>query len=223
MLIPLFLVCTLLAAAPAEHVVLAKMDAAAAGFRSMSGKIRKVTHTAVINDDAVESGTIWLKRLGKGDIRLLVEIAGPDPKSYALQGRKAKVEVYYPKIQTVQEYNLGKQGGLLDQFLLLGFGTPTRKLLEVYSLSVVGEETVAGQKTARVKLIPKSPKVLQYLTKAELWISLADGHTVQQKFYEPSGDYRLATYSEVKWNLNLADSEVALKLPKDVIREYPQR
>jgi outer membrane lipoprotein-sorting protein len=212
----------LLAAAPAEEqVVRAKMDAAAAGFRSMSGKIVKVTHTAVINDDGKESGTIWLKRLDPHDIRLLVEIAEPDPKSYALKEKKA--EVYYPKIQTVQEYNLGKQGQLLDQFLLLGFGTPTRELLKVYSLSVVGEETVAGQKTARVQLIPKSPKVLQYLTKAELWISLSDGHTVQQKFYEPSGDYRQATYSEVKWNLELADSEVDLKLPKDVKREYPQR
>jgi outer membrane lipoprotein-sorting protein len=221
MLIPLSFVCALLAAAPAEQAVLDKMDESAAEFRSMSGKIRKVAHTAVINDDGVESGTIRLKRLGPRDIRLLVEIAEPDPKSYALQGRKA--EIYYPKIQTVQEYDLGKQGQLLDQFLLLGFGTPTRELLKAYSLRVAGEETVAGQKTARVELIPKSPKVLQYLTKGELWISLTDGHTVQQKFYEPSGDYRLATYLEVKWNPALGDSEVALKLPNNVKREYPQR
>ena len=222
MLIQLPLVWLLLAAAPAEQAVLAKMDKSAADFRSMSGKIRKVTHTALVNDDSVESGTIRLmKRQGKGDIRLLVDISEPDPKSYALQGRKA--EIYYPKIQTVQEYDLGRQSQLLDQFLLLGFGTPTRDLLRSYTLRVAGEETVAGQKTARVELIPKSAKVLQYLSKAELWISLADGHTVQQKFHEPSGDYRLATYSDVKWDPTLADSELALKLPKNVKREYPQR
>lgn len=221
MLIPVPLVWAWLAAAPAEQAVLAKMDESAAEFRSMSGKVRKVTHTAVINDDEVETGTIRLKRQGPRDIRLLVEITGHDPKSYALQGRKA--EIYYPKIQTVQEYDLGKQGQLLDQFLLLGFGTPTRDLLKAYSLRVAGEETVAGVKTARVELIPKSPRVLQHLTKAELWISLADGHTVQQRFHEPSGDYRLATYSDVKWNQPLADSEVALKLPNNVKREYPQR
>ena len=221
MLIQLPLVWLLLAAAPAEQSVLAKMDESAAAFSSMSGKIRKLTHTAVINDDSVESGTIRLKRQAKGDIRLLVDIGEPDPKSYALQGPKA--EIYYPKIQTVQEYDLGKQSQLLDQFLLLGFGTPTGDLLRSYTLRVAGEETVAGQKTARVELIPKSAKVLQYLSKAELWISLADGHTIQQKFYEPSGDYRLATYSEVKWDSTLSDSDLALKLPKNVKREYPQR
>lgn len=211
----------LLAAAPAEQAVLAKMDEAAAGFRSMSGKIRKVTHTAVINDDSIDVGTICLRRQGSRDVRLLVEIGEPDPKAYALQGRKA--EIYYPKIQTVQEYDLGKQSQLLDQFLLLGFGTPTRELLRSYTLRVAGEETVAGQKSARIELIPKSEKVRQHLTKAELWISLADGHTVQQRFHEPSGDFRLATYTDVRWNPPLADSALALKLPKNIKREYPQR
>ena len=46
---------------------------------------------------------------------------------------------------------------------------------------------------------------------------------MQQKFHEPSGDYRLATYSEVKWNQGFPDSALALKLPKNVKREFPQR
>ncbi len=204
-----------------REAVLAKMDEAAMEFRSMTGKIRKVTHTAVINDDSVESGRIHLKRQGRRGIRLLVDISEPDPKSYALQARKA--EIYYPKIQTVQEYDLGKQGQLLDQFLLLGFGAPTRELMDSYTLRVTGEEMVAGQKTARIELIPKSQKVRQHLSKAELWISLENGQTVQQKFYEPSGDYRLATYTGVKWNPDLPDSALGLQLPRNVKREYPQR
>jgi outer membrane lipoprotein-sorting protein len=223
MLIPIPLFALLLAdhAAVSRDAVLARMDEAAMEFRSMTGKIRKVTHTAIINDDSVETGVIHLKRQGRRDIRLLVNIGEPDPKSYALQGRKA--EIYYPKIQTVQEYDLGKQGQLLDQFLLLGFGAPTRELRDAYEFRLGGEETVAGQKTARIELIPKSQKTRQHLTKAELWISLDTGHTVQQKFHEPSGDYRLATYTEVKWNPDLADSALRLQLPKNVKREYPQR
>ncbi|MBI4874565.1 MAG: hypothetical protein HY822_08030 [Acidobacteria bacterium] len=215
---------TLAAATSAQvsrDAVLAKMDDSAASFRSLTGKIRKLTHTAVINDDSTESGTVCLKRQGKGELHLLVEIGGQDPKSYSLRGRKA--EIFYPKIQTVQEYNLGQQGQLLDQFLLLGFGTPTREMLRSYTLRVQDEETVAGEKTVRVELVPKASKVRQHLSKAELWISLADGHTVQQKFYEPSGDYRLATYSEIKWNPSLPDSALALKLPANVKREFPQR
>jgi outer membrane lipoprotein-sorting protein len=219
--IPLLAMLAAASAPVSQEAVLAKMDEAAAAFRSMTGKIRKTTHTAVINDDSVESGTIRLRRQNQRDIRLLVDIAEPDPKSYALQGRKA--EVYYPKIQTVQEYDLGKQGQLLDQFLLLGFGAPTRELRDAYEFRLGGEETVAGQKTARIELIPKSQKTRQHLTKAELWISLDTGHTVQQKFHEPSGDYRLATYTEMKWNPDLADSALRLQLPKNVKREFPQR
>ena len=120
MLIQIPLVWLLLAAAPAEQAVLAKMDKSAAAFRSMSGKIRKVTHTAIIDENSVESGIIHLKRQGTRDMRLLVDISEPDPKSYALKERKA--EIYYPKIQTVQEYDLGKQSELLDQFLLSASG-----------------------------------------------------------------------------------------------------
>ena len=59
--------------------------------------------------------------------------------------------------------------------------------------------------------------MLEYLPKAELWISAA-GYPLQQKFYQPSG-YKLFTYSGVKLNTNLPDDAVKLKLPSDVKRE----
>jgi len=217
--IPLMLALAAQTAPNNLAAVLETMDKAAASFRSMAGKLKRATHTAVINDTSEESGVIRMKRQGK-DVRVLVEVSEPDPKAYALRDRKA--EIYYPKIQTVQEYDLGKHAQLLDQFLLLGFGTPTRELARSYNLRLVGRETVEGQAVARIELVPKSAKVREHLTKAELWIS-AEGHTVRQKFHEPSGDYRLVTYSDVRWNPNLPDEAVNLKLPENVKREYPQR
>jgi outer membrane lipoprotein-sorting protein len=46
---------------------------------------------------------------------------------------------------------------------------------------------------------------------------------VQQKFWEASGDYRLVTYSDAKWNVELADSALKLVLPKNVKRSTPQK
>ena len=112
----------------------------------------------------------------------------------------------------------------MDQFLLLGFGTSSAELRKSYDIKLSGEETVSGQKTARLELTPKSLKAKEYLQKAELWVSLADGRTVQQKIHEASGDYRLFTYSDVKWNADLPDSSFKFKsLPKDVKREHPQK
>jgi len=57
----------------------------------------------------------------------------------------------------------------------------------------------------------------------DLWISDTMGIAVQQKLYEPGGDYLLTTYTNIKLRLNLPDSLVRLDLPKSVKREYPQK
>jgi outer membrane lipoprotein-sorting protein len=217
--IPLLLALAVQPAPKNLEAVLQLMDRAAASFHTMTGKLNKTTHTAVINDTSEESGAIWMKRQGK-HVRVLVEVKEPDPKSYALRDRKA--EIYLPKIQTVQEYDLGKHAQLLDQFLLLGFGTPTRELARSYRMRLVGQETLGNEKVFRIELIPKSGQVRQHLLKAELWVS-GEGYTVRQKFHEPSGDFRLVSYSDVRWNPNLTDESVSLKVPKNVKREFPQR
>ncbi len=200
--------------------VLARMDASAAAFKSMSANLKRVSHTAVINEDSVDSGTIKLKR-SHGDTRMLVDLTAPDRKTAALEGDT--FQIYLPKIKTVQEYDLGKKRELLDQFLLLGFGTPGRELSRAYDTTFMGAETVEGHKSGHLQLIPKSPDVLKQLNKIDLWISDDTGYPVQQKFNQPSGDYTLVTFSDLKVNPNLPDSALKLQIPKGVKREYPQR
>jgi outer membrane lipoprotein-sorting protein len=55
-----------------------------------------------------------------------------------------------------------------------------------------------------------------------LWIA-ESGYPAQQKFYLPAGDYSLVTYINLKPNVDMPDSALKLKLPKNVKREYPQR
>jgi len=203
------------------EATLAKIDEAAPGFRSLAADVHKISHTAVINEDTVDEGSILVKRPRPRDMRMLVDIKKPDPKIVAVAGRK--VEIYYPKMNTVQEYDAGKQRALLDQFFLLGFGSSVADLKSGYDIRLAGNETVAGQKTTRLELIPKSKDVLTHLKKVELWISDATGLAVQQKFHLPGGDYTLATYTKMKLNPNLPDSALKLNLPKGVKRETPQK
>jgi outer membrane lipoprotein-sorting protein len=200
--------------------VLDRMDRAAAAFKSMSAKIRRISHTAVVNEDNVDSGSILLKR-GRGhEVRMLIELTQPDPKSVEFQGHT--VDIYYPKIQTVQEFDASKFRDLLDQFILLGFGTSRATLQDSYTISLVGTDTINGQKTDRLELKPKSKEVLQHLSKMEIWVA-ENGYPLQQKFYLPGGDYELATYSDMTINPNLPDAMLKLKLPPHVKKEYPQR
>jgi outer membrane lipoprotein-sorting protein len=194
--------------------VLARIDSAGAAFHGMSANLRRLSHTAVINEDTVDSGTVLLKRPKPRDMRMLVDFTQPDPKTVAFQGRK--VEIYYPKIQTVQEFDVGQNKDLLSQFFLLGFGTSRADLLSNYNIQFLGTETLDGRQ------IPKSKAVLEHLKKFELWIA-DSGYPVQQKFYLPGGDYMLMTYSDMKINPELRDAALKLQVPKNVKREYPQK
>src|SRR5689334_6028668 len=91
---------------PALQAVFARLDKAAAGFKSVSANMQRLTHTDVINSDDIDRGTIKLKRSnGRADLKMLIEMTEPDPKSVCVQGKKG--QLYYPRMQTVQEYDLG--------------------------------------------------------------------------------------------------------------------
>jgi len=200
--------------------VLARMDRAAGSFQAFSADLQSVAHTAVINEDDTDSGAILLKRTKHG-MDMLVEFTAPNKKSIALRDRK--IEIYYPNQQVIQEYDISRYRALLDQFMLIGFGTSGRELAEAYNMNVLGAETVAGQQTTGLELVPKSGEVLKNLKKMELWISDARTYPVRQKFYLTAGDYKLVTYTNVKMNPPLSDADLRLKVPKDTKREFPQK
>jgi outer membrane lipoprotein-sorting protein len=220
-LLGIALTASIWAKPPGElDATLNRLDKAGAAFHSLSAKIVRVSHTAAVNEDNTDSGTVLLKRTHSRDVRMLIDFTEPDPKSVAFQGHT--VEIYYPKIQTVDEFDVSKYRELLEEFFLLGFGTSRADLEASYNLRWVGQESIAGQKTDCLELIPKSKEVLQHLSKLEMWVA-DNGYPVQQKFYLKTGDYELATYSGMQINPNLPDSALKLKLPKNVKREYPQR
>jgi outer membrane lipoprotein-sorting protein len=208
------------AGGPLESV-LAKMDQAAAGFMGLSADLRRAHHTAVIDEDTLDIGTILIKRPKPHETHMLFDVQQPDPKQAAIDSRK--LQIYLPKIQTVQEYDLGKYRSMVDEYLLLGFGISSKELQGAYSISLGGTETLGNEKVTRLELIPKSPETLAHLKRVDLWISDSTGLPVQQKLYYPGNDYDLATYSNIKRNPNLPDSALKLNLPKGVKHEYPQK
>jgi len=196
--------------------VLAKMNAAAPKFNSMTAAIQRVTYTKVLDEKTTESGTIKIRKQGK-DLQVLMDVSKPDQKIFAFRGRKA--EMYLPKLNTVQEYDLGKHGSLVDQFLLVGFGTTGRELQSAYKVKLLGEEAVQGQKTYKLQLTPTGSALRDKLQNVYLWISDSSEYPVQQQFIEPSGNYYLFTYSDVKLNPGLSEDSLRLRVPKGTKRE----
>jgi len=121
------------------------------------------------------------------------------------------VQVYQPKIDQVTEYNPGKNRSDLESFLVLGFGGSGHDLLKSYDVKYLGSETIGATEAAKLELTPKSAKLRNNIARILLWIDPARGVSVQQQFFEPSGDYRLAKYSDIQLNQKLPDSAFKLK------------
>lgn len=201
--------------------VFARMDASAGSFKGVTAKVRKVSYTAVIKDSSEEKGSVVIRRAKAKETQLRMDLTSPDAKTWVFRGKRA--ELYLPKINTVQEYDLGRYSKLLDQFLLLGFGSTSVELLKAYRIQYGAEEMVDGQKASRIELTPVSEEAQRHLKRVEIWFPLSGGLPIQQKFFQTSGDYVLVNYADVKVEPNLPESAAQLNLPKTVKREYPQK
>lgn len=200
--------------------VLARMDRAAPGFRAVTASISRVKYTAILDDRSEEQGIIAIRRSAR-NLESKIQIANPNPRSVAFSGNK--VEIFYPKINTVQEFDVGKNRGLVDQFILLGFGSSGKDLAKAYTITVKGTETVQGVATTHLALSPKSGAVRDLLKSVEIWVPDNAAHPIRQKFIEPSDDYMEVTYTDVKLNPVLVAADIQLDLPPTVKREFPQK
>jgi outer membrane lipoprotein-sorting protein len=195
--------------------VLSRLDQAAHSFTGASATIRVINHTGIINEDDEQIGTVAVKRSSSNEMRFLINFTGPNAQAIAMRDRT--IEIYYPKLKTVRQYDIGKYKDLVQKLILLGFGMPGRELAANYEVINLGAEHVESQDSVHLQLTPRAADVLRQLSRVDLWVSLGTNCPVQQKFYMPGGDYRLVTYSDVKVNPNLPAS--ALDLPKGAKRE----
>ena len=197
--------------------ILARMDRDAPKFTGVSADLQMVTFTAILNDKTTENGTLQMQRLGPNNVRAIIDFSKEsDPRVLFFSGKI--VRIYYPKLQTFQDYEVGKNGQALNQYLLLGFGSSGKELAQSYNITLEGSEKVAETDTTKLLLIPKDPKVSMRLSKVEMWMPANASTPIQQQFYEPSGNYRKVTYSNIQMGSPVKGA-LELKLPSGVKKQ----
>jgi outer membrane lipoprotein-sorting protein len=200
-----------LAAADSLDDVLARMDSAAKEFQSYSATVKRVDYTKVLDSTDDSSGAMRLKRGKNGIVGIMDTTAGPDHTVVHFNG--LTVERYLPKAATVEQYNAKKFASTMDEMLLLGFAVTRADLKQNYDIKLLGADTVDGTQTSHILLTPKSPEALKYVKTIDLWIN-ATGNAIRQKGTEPTGNYKLATFSDLKVNPRLPDAAFDLTVPK---------
>lgn len=197
--------------------VLKQLDTQAADFHSLTADLERTKVTVVVNDKSTESGNIFVRR----DAKMRIELTQPDPRTILRDGDN--FYIYNPKIHRVEEYNLGKKKSVLDQFLLLGFGTSGTSMKESYTITLQGEETVDNHKVILLDLLPKTDDVKKQLSKIQLWLDESTWLPVQQQFYETgSGDYFTIRYKNIARNVRIPDSQFKPHWPHGTTKVQPQ-
>jgi outer membrane lipoprotein-sorting protein len=198
--------------------VIKKMDAAAASFRSTQADFEWDVYEKVIDEvDSVQTGTIYYRRNGK-EIEMMADVkeSGNDEKSLKPERKNVlfsggKVKTYEPKPDRLTIYDLGKNAADFESYLVLGFGGSGQDLLKAFDVTYIGAETVQGVKAAKLSLVPKSQRVRNNFNRILLWIDLDRGISVQQQFFDPQQDYRLAKYSNFHVNQPIANGVFQIK------------
>ncbi len=188
--------------------VLNKMDSASASFHTAQADFVWDQYQKVVDETDTQKGTVYYRRSGK-EIEMMADIKEPDRKIVLY--KDGKLQVYQPKIEQVMVYPAGGNRNELESYLVLGFGGSGQDLKTAFDVSYEGEETVDSVATAKLQLIPKSEKIRNNFSKIFLWIDLARGISVQQKFMQTQGDYRLAKYSAIRVNAKIGNDVFQLK------------
>ena len=193
-----------------------QLDTQAHGFHSLSADVERTKVTVVVNDRSTETGSI----LVHGD-HMRMEIKNPDVRTILRTGDS--LFIFNPKLNRVEEYNLGKYKAFADQYLLLGFGTPGHELKKGYLVTLRGEPTLDGKKTCELELTPKSEAVRNQISKIQLWFDESSWLPMQQQFFETgSDDYFVIRYSNIVRNAKIDENEFKPRWPKGVEKVKPQ-
>jgi outer membrane lipoprotein-sorting protein len=192
--------------------VLSQMDTASRGFKSAQADFEWDQYQLVIQDKDVQKGAISFQRKGT-DTQMAARInqfnSNPDDK--VLVYKDGQLEFYQPKIKQITVFSAGANRSQYESFLTLGFGGSGSDLDKNWIVTYQGSDTVDGVKTAKLDLVPREANVKQTFTHVTIWVDPSRAISLKQQFFEPSGDYRLATYSNIRYNTPVSAEVFTIK------------
>lgn len=198
------------------ETVLDSLNREAQDFRSVTADVERTKVTVVVNVKSTEKGTLSVR----GD-KMRLDLTVPDPRTVLRTGDT--IFVYTPGLKQVEEYNLGKHRELINEFLLLGFGSSGHDLQRGFLLTLVGEPTLDRQKTALLELTPKTGEARNQIARIRLWFDESTWLPVQQEFFETgTDDYFIVRYTNISRNPQIPDSRFRPRWPKGTQKVHPE-
>lgn len=177
--------------------VLSQMDAASAKFQSAEADLVADQYTAVVQSHDIQKGTIAFRRAGASTQMIMhIKTDNDQPAIKDVLYKGNELDLYEPVVK--QETILSASADY-QRYLSLGFGGSGKQLAADWNIAYQGTETIDGVETAKLDLTPKTGPSNQF-THITMWIDPKRGVSLKQQIFQDGGDYRTATYSNIKLN-----------------------
>lgn len=192
--------------------ILAKMETARRNLKSLQATLTIQTTNVQIGSTGIEQGTILYKPNGGGKGKLRIDYTKPDTRVVSIIGEE--IVLYQPRINQVLKTKLaqatkGRSGGFTQ---LVALDSSIKSLSNDYRIEYVGDETINGQATAHLRLVPIKSGSLVSL---EIYVSQQNWLPLQYRFTERNGDNSVLRLSNLQLNLGLPDERFVVRYPSN--------
>ncbi len=177
--------------------VLRQMDAASHNFQSAEADFQWDLYEKVVKETTTQKGTIYFRKDG-GSTVMGAKITSPSTKF--IEFRNGVLRLYDPGTNHLTTVDATKNKAQLESFLTVGNGGSGTDLAKAWTISDLGDEMIDGVQTVKLDLVAKDPAVRNNCTHMTIWIDPVRDIQLKQSLYMPSGDYRTAVYSNIKYN-----------------------
>jgi outer membrane lipoprotein-sorting protein len=198
-------------APPAD--VYKQMDDAAKKFRSFQANVTEERYTAVVQDKSSRSGTTAFQRVG-GALQMVTHLeAGTDDPKIDILYKNGELDALQPDQKTETVIKAGTNRGEFDSLLTTGFGATSKDLEANWVVNFQGMETLDGVSCAKLDLVSKQQNVKNNFSHITIWLDPSRDISLKQVMYQPDGDTRTETYTNVQYNQTVPESLFKLNVP----------
>ncbi len=178
-----------------------QMDAASARFKSAEADFQWDFYELVVKETTTQHGNIYFKKSGS-DLEMGAKILPPAAKF--LSYKSGKVALFDPNTKELKVLSAGQNKAQWESFLTLGFGGTGTELTKAWTVTDLGSETISNGSTTvqtrKLDLVAKDANVRNMFSHIVIWVDTNRDISLKQQFFTPSGDYRTATYTNIRYN-----------------------
>jgi outer membrane lipoprotein-sorting protein len=226
----LVLACSLcassvLAQAPSPQLtsVLKQMDTASKTFQRATADFQFDTYEKIVHDTTTQKGSVYFERKGGStDMGMIIVDPAATTKSKivkVIQYQGGTMQMFDPGVDQITVLQAGANKSEVESFLTLGFGGSGIELARAWNITDQGTETLTDDgksiKVEKLDLVGKDADSRKNFSHVTIWVDPARGVSLKQIFYTASGNYRSATYFNIKVNGNVHKDQFAIKKDKN--------